>query len=65
VVNAVVDALNSGGHRVRHIDMPLTSARVWAAMEGGAATADTAVGNAMGQGAGTDPMMDRSYGSNM
>jgi carbon-monoxide dehydrogenase large subunit len=65
VVNAVVDALNSGGHRVRHIDMPLTPARVWAAMEGGAATADTAVGNAMGQGAGTDPMMDRSYGSNM
>ncbi|PRY95293.1 xanthine dehydrogenase molybdenum binding subunit apoprotein [Hasllibacter halocynthiae] len=34
VVNAVIDALHSGGHRVGHIDMPLTPARVWAAMNG-------------------------------
>ena len=34
VVNAVIDALNSAGHGVRHIDMPLTPARVWAAMHG-------------------------------
>ena len=34
VVNAVIDALQSGGHGVAHIDMPLTPARVWAAMEG-------------------------------
>jgi carbon-monoxide dehydrogenase large subunit len=34
VVNAVVDALQSGGHRVAHIDMPVSPARVWAAMNG-------------------------------
>ena len=34
LVNAVIDALNSGGHAVAHIDMPLTPARVWAAMKG-------------------------------
>jgi carbon-monoxide dehydrogenase large subunit len=34
VVNAVIDALHSGGHKVRHIDMPLTPSRVWAAMNG-------------------------------
>ena len=34
VVNAVIDALNSGGHRVHHIDMPVSPARVWAAMNG-------------------------------
>ena len=34
VVNAVVDALQSGGKDVTHIDMPLTPARVWAAMNG-------------------------------
>ena len=34
VVNAVIDALNRGGHKVAHIDMPLTPARVWAAMQG-------------------------------
>lgn len=33
VVNAVLDALNRGGHAVDHIDMPLSPARVWAAME--------------------------------
>ncbi|MBW4708589.1 xanthine dehydrogenase family protein molybdopterin-binding subunit [Roseobacter sp. YSTF-M11] len=33
VVNAVVDALQSGGKDVTHIDMPLTPARVWAAMQ--------------------------------
>ncbi len=34
VVNAVVDALQWGGHTgVTHIDMPLTPARVWAAMQ--------------------------------
>ena len=33
VVNAVVDALQSGGHKdVMHIDMPLTPSRVWQAM---------------------------------
>jgi carbon-monoxide dehydrogenase large subunit len=34
VVNAVIDALNRGGHKVAHIDMPLSPARVWAAMQG-------------------------------
>jgi aerobic carbon-monoxide dehydrogenase large subunit len=34
VVNAVIDALHRGGHtHVDHIDMPLTPARVWAAMQ--------------------------------
>jgi aerobic carbon-monoxide dehydrogenase large subunit len=33
IVNAVVDALHES-HGVRHIDMPLTPARVWAAMQG-------------------------------
>jgi len=32
VVNAVVDALNSGGHNVTDLDMPVSPARVWAAM---------------------------------
>ena len=32
VVNAVLDALNRGGRKVDHIDMPLTSSRVWSAM---------------------------------
>lgn len=35
VVNAVVDALQSAGHDVTHIDMPLTPNRVWSAMNGG------------------------------
>ncbi|MFQ6553025.1 xanthine dehydrogenase family protein molybdopterin-binding subunit [Aestuariibius insulae] len=34
VVNAVVDALQSGGKNVTHIDMPLSPNRVWAAMQG-------------------------------
>jgi len=34
VVNAVVDALQSGGHDVAHVDMPLTPSRVWSAMQG-------------------------------
>ncbi len=34
IVNAVIDALHSGGHRVDHIDMPLTPSRVWTAMQG-------------------------------
>ncbi|QBX99784.1 xanthine dehydrogenase family protein molybdopterin-binding subunit [Rhodophyticola sp. CCM32] len=35
VVNAVVDALQRGGHAdVTHIDMPLSPSRVWAAMQG-------------------------------
>ncbi len=35
VVNAVVDALQRGGHtHVTHIDMPVSPARVWAAMQG-------------------------------
>ena len=32
LVNAVVDALQRGGHDVTHIDMPLSPDRVWAAM---------------------------------
>ncbi|MEM9795420.1 MAG: xanthine dehydrogenase family protein molybdopterin-binding subunit [Pseudomonadota bacterium] len=32
VVNAVIDALQSGGHDVTHIDMPLSPSRVWGAM---------------------------------
>jgi carbon-monoxide dehydrogenase large subunit len=34
VVNAVLDALNRGGHRVDHIDMPVSPARVWQAING-------------------------------
>jgi len=34
VINAVIDALRSGGHQVEHIDMPATPAKVWAAMQG-------------------------------
>lgn len=34
VVNAVIDALQSGGHDVTHIDMPVSPSRVWAAMNG-------------------------------
>ncbi|WP_147126733.1 xanthine dehydrogenase family protein molybdopterin-binding subunit [Shimia ponticola] len=34
LVNAVIDALQRGGHDVAHIDMPLTPGRVWAAMNG-------------------------------
>ena len=34
VVNAVIDALQSGGKNVTHIDMPLSPSRVWAAMNG-------------------------------
>ena len=34
VVNAVLDAMLSGGKDVGHIDMPVTPARVWAAMNG-------------------------------
>jgi aerobic carbon-monoxide dehydrogenase large subunit len=34
VVNAVINALQRGGHKsVTHIDMPVTPARVWAAMQ--------------------------------
>jgi len=32
VVNAVIDALWSGGHKVKDIKMPLTAERVWRAM---------------------------------
>ena len=32
LVNAVLDALNTGGFKVAHIDMPLSPARVWAAI---------------------------------
>jgi carbon-monoxide dehydrogenase large subunit len=34
VVNAVIDALQRGGHKVDHIDMPVSPSRVWAAMQG-------------------------------
>ena len=33
VINAIIDALQSGGYAVDHIDMPATPARVWAAMQ--------------------------------
>lgn len=35
VINAVLDAMRSGGKDVGHIDMPVTPSRVWAAMNGG------------------------------
>jgi carbon-monoxide dehydrogenase large subunit len=35
VVNAVIDALHRGGMtHVKHIDMPVSPARVWAAING-------------------------------
>jgi carbon-monoxide dehydrogenase large subunit len=34
VINAIIDALQSGGHKVDHVDMPATPSRVWAAMQG-------------------------------
>ncbi|MBS0122835.1 xanthine dehydrogenase family protein molybdopterin-binding subunit [Thetidibacter halocola] len=34
VINAVIDALQSGGHKVEHINMPASPQRVWAAMHG-------------------------------
>ena len=34
VVNAVVDALQRGGHQITHIDMPLSPSRVWSAING-------------------------------
>ena len=36
LVNAVIDALQRGGHDVRHIDMPLTPSRVWSAIQSAA-----------------------------
>jgi len=33
VVNAVIDALWSGGHKVKDIRMPLTPEKVWRAMQ--------------------------------
>jgi carbon-monoxide dehydrogenase large subunit len=33
LVNAVIDALQRGGHDVKHIDMPLTPSRVWSAIQ--------------------------------
>ena len=33
IVNAVIDALQSAGKNVTHIDMPLTPLRVWDAMQ--------------------------------
>ena len=34
VVNAVINALQRGGHNVTDLDMPVSPARVWAAMQG-------------------------------
>jgi carbon-monoxide dehydrogenase large subunit len=35
VVNAVIDALQRGGHtHVTHIDMPVSPSRVWSAING-------------------------------
>ncbi|WP_422074363.1 xanthine dehydrogenase family protein molybdopterin-binding subunit [Tranquillimonas rosea] len=49
VVNAVIDALHSGGCKIDHIDMPLTPSRVWAAMTGAAAAGHgTAEGRSVG-----------------
>ncbi len=50
IVNAVLDALNAGGHDIAHIDMPLTPARVWAAMQGAGTPGDRG------------SMADRSFG---
>jgi len=33
VINAVIDAMQSGGKNVTHIDMPVTPHRVWTAMQ--------------------------------
>ena len=33
VVNAVVDALQSGGIKLDHVDMPVTPGRVWQAIQ--------------------------------
>ena len=33
VVNAVVDALQSGGFGVDHVDMPVSPSRVWDAIQ--------------------------------
>jgi carbon-monoxide dehydrogenase large subunit len=33
VINAVLDAMNSGGIKIDHIDMPVSPARVWAAIQ--------------------------------
>ena len=33
VVNAVIDALHRGGIKVSHIDMPVSPARVWSAIQ--------------------------------
>ncbi len=57
VVNAVIDALHRGGHAVRHIDMPLSPGRVWAAMNGAAPN----MGSAQPV-ADTGNMADRSFG---
>jgi aerobic carbon-monoxide dehydrogenase large subunit len=40
VINAVLDALRSGGRQVDHIDMPVMPSRVWAAMHGGSSGAE-------------------------
>lgn len=34
VIHAILDALNSGGYKVDHIDMPATPSKVWTAMHG-------------------------------
>ena len=39
VINAVLNAMRSGGYDVDHIDMPVTPARVWAALHGAKAKA--------------------------
>ncbi len=54
VVNAVIDALQSGGHDVAHIDMPLTPARVWHAMNGGIANQGSAQPAARSDGTAHD-----------
>ena len=62
VVSAVIDALASGGHAVRHIDMPLTPGRVWAAMSAGGAGA-AAQGAAQPAARARGTAHDRSVGS--
>ncbi len=55
LVNAVIDALQSGGHNVEHIDMPVSPARVWAAIQAAPSSIDAeGQSDAPGRGRGHD-----------
>ncbi|QQA41213.1 xanthine dehydrogenase family protein molybdopterin-binding subunit [Pelagovum pacificum] len=58
VVNAVINAMRSAGHKIDHIDMPVSPQRVWAAMNG----ADSPMGAAQPSANNSDTMGDRSLG---